>query len=253
MRGQLQSPTASILIGKDPRFGEFYKQRRPDRGRLHAAHLLHPPAGSALPALPPLHLSGLAPTTSGAWPTARAGGSSIVGGEPGRRRDGGRERMRANYPTGAVIGSPQRLFRRHSPVRPTMTLRSRPRSPTSSANALLVGMGMPRQESLAAENHADLAPDPRHLHGRRGLRLRGRRPARRAPLDRTPGRRMAVPPAARPAAGCSRRYCVEPWSLVGPACRDVVRALGKRTVASDPRAAENARWEQMRARNEGVR
>lgn len=49
------------------------------------------------------------------------------------------------------------------------------------------------------------------------------------------------------------RYCIEPWSLIGPACGDVVRALSRRSTTGESRAAENARWEQIRARNEAAR
>jgi N-acetylglucosaminyldiphosphoundecaprenol N-acetyl-beta-D-mannosaminyltransferase len=49
------------------------------------------------------------------------------------------------------------------------------------------------------------------------------------------------------------RYCVEPWSLVGPAMRDVARAVTLRLIEGDVKTAEAARWEKMRARNETPR
>ena len=115
---------------------------------------------------------------------------------------------------------------------------------------LFVGMGMPRQEIWTLENHKAYGPAATFTVGgafdyEAGVQKAA--PRWMGPMGMEWLFRLMVDPQR-----LFSRYCVEPWSLVGLACHDVVRALGRR-AASDLRAAENARWEQMRARNEGAR
>lgn len=116
---------------------------------------------------------------------------------------------------------------------------------------VLVGMGMPRQEIWTLENHKAYGPAVTFTVG--------------GAFDYEAGVQQAAPRWMGPMgmewlyrlmADPQRlfsRYCVEPWSLIGPACRDLARVATRRGPNSDVRAAENARWEQMRARNEGAR
>jgi N-acetylglucosaminyldiphosphoundecaprenol N-acetyl-beta-D-mannosaminyltransferase len=116
-------------------------------------------------------------------------------------------------------------------------------------DVVMVGMGMPRQEIWTLENHKAYGPAVTFtVGGAFDYEAGVQKPAPRwmGPMGMEWLFRLMNDPQR-----LFSRYCVEPWSLVGPACRDVVRALGRRAT-SDLRAAENARWEQMRARNEGV-
>lgn len=93
-------------------------------------------------------------------------------------------------------------------------------------DVLMVGMGMPRQEAWAAGNlHA--LPDCVILNVG-------------AAFDYEAGAQRAAPRwmgraglewlyrLARDPRRLFRRYCVEPWSLAGPALRDAASALGRR-------------------------
>jgi N-acetylglucosaminyldiphosphoundecaprenol N-acetyl-beta-D-mannosaminyltransferase len=116
---------------------------------------------------------------------------------------------------------------------------------------VLVGMGMPRQEIWTLENHKAYGPAVTFTVGGAFDYEAGVQKA--APRWMGP---MGMEWLYRLMADPQRlfsRYCIEPWSLVGPACRDVSRALSRRLTESDLRAAEAAHWEQMRARNEAVR
>lgn len=116
---------------------------------------------------------------------------------------------------------------------------------------VLVGMGMPRQEVWTLENHQAYGPAATFTVG--------------GAFDYEAGVQQAAPRWMGPMgmewlfrlmADPQRlfsRYCVEPWSLIGPACRDLSRAISRRLTEGDPRAAEIARWERMRARNEAAR
>lgn len=116
---------------------------------------------------------------------------------------------------------------------------------------VLVGMGMPRQEIWTLENHKAYGPAVTFTVGgafdyEAGVQKAA--PRWMGPLGMEWLFRLMVDPQR-----LFSRYCVEPWSLVGPACLDLIRALSKRAAPGDQRAAESARWEQMRARNEGLR
>ncbi len=116
---------------------------------------------------------------------------------------------------------------------------------------VLVGMGMPRQEIWTLENHKAYGPAVTFTVGgafdyEAGVQQAA--PRWMGPMGMEWLFRLMIDPQR-----LFSRYCVEPWSLVGPACRDLTRAMTRRASAGDVRAAENARWEQMRARNEGAR
>lgn len=116
---------------------------------------------------------------------------------------------------------------------------------------VLVGMGMPRQEIWTLENHAAYGPAVTFTVGgafdyEAGVQKAA--PRWMGPLGMEWLFRLMSDPQR-----LFWRYCVEPWSLIGPACGDLVRALSRRPPTSDPRTAETARWEQMRARNEAAR
>jgi N-acetylglucosaminyldiphosphoundecaprenol N-acetyl-beta-D-mannosaminyltransferase len=116
---------------------------------------------------------------------------------------------------------------------------------------VLVGMGMPRQEIWTLENHKAYGPAATFTVGGAFDYEAGVQKA--APRWMGP---MGMEWLFRLLSDPQRlffRYCVEPWSLIGPACRDVVRALSRRSITGESRAAENARWEQIRARNEAAR
>lgn len=116
---------------------------------------------------------------------------------------------------------------------------------------VLVGMGMPRQEVWTLENHKAYGPAVTFtVGGAFDYEAGVQAPAPRwmGPMGMEWLFRLMNDPQR-----LFSRYCVEPWSLVGPACRDVVRAVSRRLTEGDPRAADAARWEQMRARNEAAR
>jgi N-acetylglucosaminyldiphosphoundecaprenol N-acetyl-beta-D-mannosaminyltransferase len=116
---------------------------------------------------------------------------------------------------------------------------------------VLVGMGMPRQEIWTLENHKAYGPAVTFTVG--------------GAFDYEAGVQVAAPRWMGPMGmewlfrlmndpqRLFSRYCVEPWSLIGPAFRDLARATSRRLREGDVKTAENARWEQMRARNEAAR
>lgn len=97
-------------------------------------------------------------------------------------------------------------------------------------HVLMVGMGMPRQEAWIARN-LDALPDCVILNIG-------------AAFDYEAGVQKAAPRwmgqvglewlyrLAHDPRRLFRRYCVEPWSLAGPAARDVLTALGRRRERS---------------------
>ncbi len=116
---------------------------------------------------------------------------------------------------------------------------------------VLVGMGMPRQEIWTLENHKAYGPAVTFtVGGAFDYEAGVQTPAPRwmGPMGMEWLFRLMNDPQRLFA-----RYCVEPWSLIGPACRDLVRATSRRITEGDSREAEAARWEQMRARNEAAR
>lgn len=116
---------------------------------------------------------------------------------------------------------------------------------------VLVGMGMPRQEIWTLENHQAYGPAITFtVGGAFDYEAGVQKPAPRwmGPMGMEWLFRLMNDPHRLFA-----RYCVEPWSLIGPACGDVARALSRRLTEGDQRAAEAAHWEQMRARNEAAR
>lgn len=116
---------------------------------------------------------------------------------------------------------------------------------------VLVGMGMPRQEIWTLENHKAYGPAVTFtVGGAFDYEAGVQKPAPRwmGPMGMEWLFRLANDPHR-----LFSRYCVEPWSLIAPACRDVARAVSRRLTQGDSRSEKNARWEQVRARNEAAR
>ncbi|MET3664089.1 WecB/TagA/CpsF family glycosyltransferase [Caulobacter sp. 1776] len=116
---------------------------------------------------------------------------------------------------------------------------------------VLVGMGMPRQEIWTLENHKAYGPAATFtVGGAFDYEAGVQKPAPRwmGPMGMEWLFRLMADPQR-----LFSRYCIEPWSLIGPACSDLSRAVSRRVTEGDWRAAEAARWEQMRARNEAAR
>lgn len=93
-------------------------------------------------------------------------------------------------------------------------------------DVLMVGMGMPRQEAWVAR-HLDALPDCVILNV--GAAFDYEAGAQKA-APRWTGR-MGVEwlyRLARDPRRLFRRYCVEPWSLMGPAMRDIAEAFRRR-------------------------
>ncbi len=117
-------------------------------------------------------------------------------------------------------------------------------------DVVLVGMGMPRQEIWTLENHKAYGPAVTFTVGGAFDYEAGVQKA--APRWMGP---MGMEWLFRLMADPQRlfsRYCIEPWSLIGPACGDLARVVSRR-MTGDSLAAEHARWEQMRARKEAMR
>jgi N-acetylglucosaminyldiphosphoundecaprenol N-acetyl-beta-D-mannosaminyltransferase len=234
------------LIGKDHQIGEFYKQA--DLIEVDSVPLIFW-ARLVGRASRRFHRCTYLDWRDDFWSLATQKNWKVffVGGAPGVAEKAV-ERIHQDYPT-AQIASHHGYFdvKPGSAANDAVVEAIRAFAP----DIVLVGMGMPRQEIWTLENHEAYGPAVTFTVGgafdyEAGVQKAA--PRWMGPMGMEWLFRLMVDPQR-----LFSRYCVEPWSLVGPACRDVVRALGKRTVASDPRAAENARWEQMRARNEGVR
>jgi len=169
----------------------------------------------------------------------------FVGGAPGVAEKAS-ARIRQDYPT-AQIASHHGYFdaTTGSPANEAVIAAIRDYAP----DIVLVGMGMPRQEVWTLDNHQAYGPAATFTVG--------------GAFDYEAGVQKAAPRwmgsmgmewLFRLTADPQRlfsRYCVEPWSLIGPACRDLLSAVGRR-AKGDPQAAENARWERLRARNGGA-
>ena len=167
------------------------------------------------------------------WSLADRSGWRVfyLGGAPGVA-DRAARRLAERYP-GAVIQTRDGFF--------DMT-------PGTAANAevlaqikdfaphiLFVGMGMPRQELWIAQNRASLPPCAVFSVGaafdyEAGVQRAAPRWIGRAGLEWL--FRLCADP--RRLAG---RYVVEPWFLVGPALRDVVRAIGEGRFLKRPKAS----------------
>jgi len=171
----------------------------------------------------------------------------FVGGAPGVA-DQAIERIHQEWP-GVRIGSHHGYFDvTHGSAENTAVVEA---IQDFAPDIVLVGMGMPRQEIWTLENHKAYGPAVTFtVGGAFDYEAGVQTPAPRwmGPMGMEWLFRLMNDPQR-----LFTRYCVEPWSLIGPACRDLARALSRRLTDDDTRAAENARWEQMRARNEIVR
>jgi len=234
------------LIGKDHQIGEFYQQA--DLIEVDSVPLIFW-ARLVGRASRRFHRCTYLDWRDDFWALATQKNWKVffVGGAPGVA-DTAVERIHQDYP-GVRIASHHGYFdvRPGSAANDAVVAAIRDFAP----DIVLVGMGMPRQEVWTLENHKAYGPAVTFTVGgafdyEAGVQKAA--PRWMGPMGMEWLFRLMVDPQR-----LFSRYCVEPWSLVGPACRDVVRALSKRTAPGDPRAAENARWEQMRARNEGLR
>jgi N-acetylglucosaminyldiphosphoundecaprenol N-acetyl-beta-D-mannosaminyltransferase len=105
-------------------------------------------------------------------------------------------------------------------------------------DVLLVGMGMPRQELWIRRNYDRLAPCVMFTVGgafdyEAGVQSAAPRWMGQVGLEWL--FRLLINPRQM-----FRRYCVEPWRLLGPALADLRRALGRRGIARHPLGDERA-------------
>jgi N-acetylglucosaminyldiphosphoundecaprenol N-acetyl-beta-D-mannosaminyltransferase len=110
-------------------------------------------------------------------------------------------------------------------------------------DVVLVGMGMPRQEVWVLENQAKLGPCVTFTVGgafdyEAGVQLASPRWMGQVGMEWL--FRLMVDPQR-----LFTRYCVEPWHLLGPAIRDLGKALARQ--AASPEGPETTRPEYARA------
>ena len=191
-----------------------------------------------------LDLPRLARQTSGSWPRRGAGGCSIWAARRAWLTKPPRRLGRA--PPTRADRRPPRLLRPRAATR-RRTARCWPRSPRFDPDVLMVGMGMPLQEIWALENRS-ASGARRDPHGRRRVRLRGRRadaPRRAGPVGwGSSGWRGSSTSRGR----LAYRYLVEPWCAAGPGAgrrrrraRPARRRAAARRWPSTPPADANAR------------
>lgn len=171
----------------------------------------------------------------------------FLGGAPGVAEKGA-ERIRQDWPD-ARIATHHGYFdvTAGSPENEAVLAAIRAFSP----DIVLVGMGMPRQEIWTLQNHKAYGPAATFtVGGAFDYEAGVQKPAPRwmGPMGMEWLFRLMADPQR-----LFSRYCVEPWSLIGPAMRDVGRAVTLRLIEGDVKTAEAARWEKMRARNETPR
>lgn len=160
----------------------------------------------------------------------------FVGGAPGVAEKAV-ARIHEDYPA-VSIASHHGYFdaRSGSPANEAVVAAIRDFAP----DIVLVGMGMPRQEIWTLENHKAYGPAVTFTVGgafdyEAGVQKAA--PRWMGPMGMEWLFRLTVDPQR-----LFSRYCVEPWSLVGPAMGDVVRRL----TQPDTRKAEAQRWERIR-------
>lgn len=230
------------LIGQDPRIGEFYEAA--DLIEVDSTPLIFW-ARLVGRASRRFHRCTYLDWRDAFWALASRKGWKVffVGGAPGVGEKAV-ERIRQDWPN-ACIETHHGYFDATSGSAQNETVLAKIRD--YAPDIVLVGMGMPRQEIWTLENHKAYGPAATFTVG--------------GAFDYEAGVQKAAPRWMGPlglewlfrlTADPQRlffRYCVEPWSLIGPAVGDVVRALSQR----GSQATDKARWEQIRGRNEVAR
>lgn len=230
------------LIGQDPRIGEFYKAA--DLIEVDSTPLIFW-ARLVGRASRRFHRCTYLDWRDAFWALASRKGWKVffVGGAPGVGEKAV-ERIRQDWPN-ACIETHHGYFDAASGSAENEAVLARIRD--YAPDIVLVGMGMPRQEIWTLENHKAYGPAATFTVGGAFDYEAGVQKA--APRWMGP---MGLEWLFRLTADPKRlffRYCVEPWSLIGPAVGDVARALSQRGETSS-RATDKARWEQIRGRNE---
>lgn len=227
------------LLGQDPRIGEFYKAA--DLIEVDSTPLIFW-ARLVGRASRRFHRCTYLDWRDAFWALASRKGWKVffVGGAPGVGEKAV-ERIRQDWPN-ARIETHHGYFDAASGSAENEAVLDRIRD--YAPDIVLVGMGMPRQEIWTLENHKAYGPAATFTVG--------------GAFDYEAGVQKAAPRWMGPlglewlfrlTADPKRlffRYCVEPWSLIGPAVGDVARALSQR----GSQATDKARWEQIRGRNE---
>lgn len=227
------------LIGQDPRIGEFYKAA--DLIEVDSTPLIFW-ARLVGRASRRFHRCTYLDWRDAFWALASRKGWKVffVGGAPGVGEKAV-ERIRQDWPN-ARIETHHGYFDAVSGSAENEAVLARIRD--YAPDIVLVGMGMPRQEIWTLENHKAYGPAATFTVGgafdyEAGVQKAA--PRWMGPLGLEWLFRLTADPKR-----LFSRYCVEPWSLIGPAVGDVARALSQR----GSQATDKARWEQIRGRNE---